>query len=51
VGGGEAWDHLLPVTLEDLIMWITESPAEIDHAILQECGRRLNYQFDIAQPT
>jgi hypothetical protein len=39
------------VTLEDLMTWITEGCAEIDHDILQECGRRLNDEFYIAQPT
>ena len=39
------------MTLEDPMMWITEGCAEIDHAILQKGGRRLNYRFDIAQAT
>jgi hypothetical protein len=45
------WPHLLPVKLEDLMTWIAEGCAEIDHDILQECVRRLNYEFYIAQPT
>lgn len=31
--------------------WITEGHAEIDHDILQKRGRRLDYQFDIAEAT
>jgi len=41
----------LPLTFEDPVKWITEGRAEIDHDVLQKCGRRLDYQFDITQAT